>query len=153
MSVLQRVSWSLVSVLALLLAFALWATDGVTLKGDRTIYTAECDGDWQGDTCLGILVPSERYRFVARRKSGEVLVWTAGSPRPSNKYTRCDIVSGRNWQCEDNGTLATTIAREMRHGKPVKDESGRAIIFHQVSKLRWHLLLYGIPTGNVVSED
>ena len=44
-------------VFAVLLALGLWASDRITMQGERTIFTVNCDnGSWQGDRCNGKLV-------------------------------------------------------------------------------------------------
>ena len=152
---MKRISWPLFSLVLIVLAFSAWITDGITLEGERTVYTAKCqDANWRGNSCPGNLVAGERYRFRALRSHGEVFFWTAKSTQePSGKFTDCVIKDGRNWQCKANADLSRTITREMVRGCPVADSTGKALSFHQISKLRWMLLSLGIPTGNEVGEN
>ena len=152
---MKRISWPLLFSVLLALLFAVWLTDGVTFEGQRTTYTANCqDGTWNGPACTGQLIAGERFRFRALKAHREVLFWTAGAANEaSGKFTNCEIQSGRNWVCEANSDLPRTITREMVHGIPVPDATGKARPFHRVSKLRWHLLYLGIPTGNSVNQD
>jgi len=150
---MKRISWPLFSLTLLLLGFLAWITDGITLEGERTVYTPRCeDGKWQGSTCTGKLVAGDRYRFRALRAHGEVFFWTSGETGPSGKFTDCVIKDGRNWKCNPNADFSLTITREMVHGCPVVDSSGQALPFRQISKFRWMILRSGIPTGNAVSE-
>ncbi len=141
------------SLTIVILGFLAWITDGITLEGERTIYTPQCQGgEWQGSTCTGKLVAGDRYRFRALRAHNEVFFWTSGATGQSGKFTDCVIKDGRNWKCNPNAELSRTITREMVRGCPVADASGQALPFHQISKFRWMILNLGIPTGNAVSE-
>jgi len=143
------------SFLAILvfLAVLVWGTDYFTLKGEWTIYTVGCEqGAWHGNECSGQLVSAERYRFRALRAHSEVLFWVSGSPQPSGKYTECVIVNGRNWACKPNADTSRTIAYKMVQGKPVREPGSATRSFHCVSKWRWWLIKYGIPTGRTVSS-
>ena len=52
-------SLSLLAVTVFIVAL-LWGSDRITMQGERTIYTADCErGTWNGDTCSG-----------ARRRTG-----------------------------------------------------------------------------------
>lgn len=152
---MKRISWPLFSLTILLLGFAAWITDGITLEGERTVYAARCqDGNWRGNSCTGKLVAGERYRFRALRAHNEVFFWTAGATaEPSRKFTDCVIKDGRNWQCKASAALSRTITREMLRGFPVLDSTGQALPFRQISKWRWMLMTLGIPTGNGVAEN
>lgn len=130
---------------------AAYATDFVTLQGERTVYTADCkQGVWKGDQCTGILVAGNRYRFRALKSHGEVLFWTSGVPGPIGKFTECEIANGRNWSCKPNADGSRAVAHAMVRGRPVL-ELGRAV--HSISKPRWWLLKQGVPTGNSVSDE
>jgi hypothetical protein len=145
---LLRIWLLVVLVLAVLGVFA-WAADFVTLQGERTIYTANCEqGSWQGHRCSGTLVAGDRHRFRALKAHGEVLFWTAGSKEPSGKFNDCDIKDGRNWSCKVSPETPRAIAHEMALGKPVPDPAAKTRPFHPVSKWRWMLLQYGIPLGH-----
>ena len=63
----RSVGWSMVviAVVAMLSAIA-WADDFITLQGERTVYTASCDGQWQGKHCAGRLRPAERAATSGR---------------------------------------------------------------------------------------
>ena len=151
---MKRISWPLFSLVLIVLAFSAWITDGITLEGQRTVYTAGCrDGNWQGSTCTGKLLPGDRYRFRALKSHGEVVFWTAKvTTEPSGKFTDCEIKDGRNWKCKASADLSRTITREMARGCPVADSTGQALSFHQIAKWRWMLMTLGIPTGNEVGE-
>jgi hypothetical protein len=70
----------------------IWASDHVTLEGERTIYTVTCEsGVWDGLRCTGRLVAGDRYRFRSSRSRNEVMYWTAGSDAPSGKYASCQV--------------------------------------------------------------
>ena len=80
-------------------------------------------------------------------------VLTSGSTTErTGKFNDCEIQDGRNWRCKANAEFPRTITREMVRGCPVKDTTGQARSFRQVSKLRWFLLKYGMPTGNAVAS-
>lgn len=147
---MKRISWPLFSLTIVLLGLLAWITDGITLEGERTIYTAKCqDGNWQGNRCTGKLAAGDRYRFRALKAHSEVVFWTAGAAaEPSGKYTDCTIKDGRNWKCKPNVDLARTVTSEMARGCPVADSTGQALPYHQISKFRWMTLTLGIPTGN-----
>ncbi len=138
----------LVLVLAVFCAFV-WATDTVTLQGERTIYTARCEqGSWQGELCTGKLVAAERYRYRVLKPHNEIFFWIAGSSEPSGKFTDCVIQDGRNWRCQSNQDASRSITLEMARGYPVADPSGVTRPFHAVSKLTWELLNVGIAVTN-----
>jgi hypothetical protein len=149
---MKRISWPLFSLLIIVLGFMGWVTDGITPNGERTAYTAACqDGNWQGTNCTGTLVAGDRFRFRALKAHREVLFWTVGSTtEPTGRFSDCEIQDGRNWNCKPSADFPRTITREMVHGCPVKDSTGQARSFHQVSKGRWFLLKFGVPTGNEV---
>jgi hypothetical protein len=133
-------------------AFVMWATDFVTLQGERTIYTVQCEnGAWVGPSCTGRLAAGARYRFRALRPHGEVLFWTVGARERSGRFSECEIVDGRNWHCAPSADAAGTITTEMRRGTAVHDGNGATIPFHAVAKWRWFLLRWGVPVGH--SED
>ena len=99
--------WGFVIALCSLLGFAAWASDFITMQGERTIYTVEChDGAWAGDHCAGSLVAGTRYRYRALPPHSEVIFWTVGTNEPSGKFGDCTIRDGRNWVCKPNGDCA-----------------------------------------------
>ncbi|HEX9391128.1 MAG TPA: hypothetical protein VF928_07435 [Usitatibacteraceae bacterium] len=140
------------SILAVALAVfcaLVWATDTVTLQGERTIYTARCEqGSWQGELCTGNLVAAERYRYRVLKPHNEVFFWVVGSSEPSGKLTDCAIQDGRNWRCQPNADSARSITLEMAKGCPVPDSGGLTRSYHAVSKLTWVLLDNGIAITN-----
>src|ERR1700738_2155987 len=114
----RALAWTLlVACLVVFVAFA-WASDRITLKGQRTIYTARCDRSWTEDKCTGRLLAADRYRFHALKAQGEVLYWTISSSAPSGTLTRCRVVDGRNWACEADRGPGAAIVRELRQGRP-----------------------------------
>jgi len=151
---MKRISWPLFSFVIIVLGFVAWASDRITLDGERTVYTAVCQGgNWQGTNCMGKLVNGDRFRFRALKAHREVLFWTSGSTTErAGKFNDCEIQDGRNWRCKANAEFPRTITREMVRGCPVKDTTGQARSFRQVSKWRWFLLKYGVPTGNEVAS-
>ena len=49
--------WLFVIVLAALFSAWLWSTEAITLQGERTVYTVDCQrGDWRGLHCTGQLL-------------------------------------------------------------------------------------------------
>jgi hypothetical protein len=131
-----------------------WASDTVTLQGERTVYTAGCvDGTWEGDRCIGKLVAGERFRFRALKAHGEVFFWNVGvASDPTGKFTQCVISDGRNWACQPIVAGPTAITLAMQHGKPVRDRTGKTRPAHPVSKWTWTLLNLGVPLGDSVSS-
>jgi hypothetical protein len=138
---MQRV-WIALTTMFLLLTAIAWLTDFITAKGERTVYTASCQGVWQGDDCVGTLLAGERIRFRALRAHREVLFWSVGGAEPTGKLSPCAIEDGRDWSCTPGADSAHSITLAMVHGQPQPNTpSGRS--FHAVSKLRWLLLRYG----------
>ena len=139
-----RNSLIVTAILAVLYALV-WATDSVTLQGERTVYTARCEpGAWVGDRCTGKLVAAERYRYRVLKPHSEVVFWVVGSSEPSGKFTECVIHDGRNWQCKANADAARSITLEMSKGYPLADPNAVTRSYHAVSKLTWTLLNCGI---------
>jgi hypothetical protein len=127
-------------------AALVWGSDRITLQGERTIYTVQCDrGTWEGNTCSGKLVPDKRYAFRASKARREVLYWMRGSDLPSGMYRDCTVVDRDNWACKAPaaGTPAT-IAFEMAKGRPARAEGGLVLPFHSVPKWKWWLMDAGI---------
>jgi len=144
-----RIWLAVVAILGLAVAMA-WASDAITLQGERTVYTVDCvQGQWQGAICSGVLAAGKRYRFRALRAHNEVMFWTVGaSDEPSGKFSGCRVVDGRNWICPPSGDAALTITLQMERGAPVPGVSGKTRPYHAVTKWRWWLLRWGIPTGS-----
>lgn len=147
---LLRIWLVLLAVLAAL-GLAAWATDFITPEGERTIYAVKCEqGQWQGRQCSGKLVPGDRYRFRALKQHEEVLFWTVGASGASSKFSNCKIRDGRNWSCPPGSVSRETVTRELQRGNPVVDTTVPLLDYHGVTKWRWILLSYGIPTGSSV---
>jgi hypothetical protein len=93
--------WAFVVFVLVALGFAAWASDFVTMQGERTVYTVDCkNGAWQGDHCSGQVAAGTRYRYRALKPHGEVIFWTVGTSEPSGKFNECTIQDGRNWVCK-----------------------------------------------------
>lgn len=138
------------AVLAVLSAIV-WVGDGVTLQGERTVYTVKCEsGTWTNNLCSGTLVAAERFRFRALTAHSEVLFWIAGSTEPSGKLAPCVIKDGRNWKCRASADAANSVTLEMSMGLPVRDQTGITRPFHEVSKFTWILLEYQVPFAYVI---
>jgi len=143
--------WAFLIALFIALGFAAWASDFITLQGERTIYTADCDsGKWQGDRCSGKVKAGERYRYRALKPHNEVIFWTVGSNEPSGKFNDCTIQDGRNWACKVCADASRSITLEMAHGKPVVTAAAPTRPFRAVSKWRWLLLQRGYTSGRPV---
>lgn len=138
------------------LGFAAWASDFVTMQGERTIYTVDCaKGVWQGDRCTGQVVAGMRYRYRALKPHGEVIFWTVGTREPSGKFSECTIQDGRNWACKTCADAARSITLQMSQGMPVAAApvaSAPAMTrpFRAVSKWRWLLLQRGFTADHDV---
>ncbi|MDQ6881956.1 MAG: hypothetical protein M3150_07670, partial [Pseudomonadota bacterium] len=130
-------------VLALLGVLA-WLHDFFTLDGARTVYTADCGGQWRGAVCAGTMRAGNRYRFRAFKPRGEVIFWVALSPDPSGKLAPCVIENAKQWSCKQGPDSRRTITHEMKFGHPVHEARGPALAFHPVSKLKWLLLDAGV---------
>jgi hypothetical protein len=144
--------WALVIAILAALGFAAWASDFVTLQGERTIYTVDCAGGvWQGDRCSGRVAAGERYRYRALKPHGEVIFWTVGSKEPSGKFGECTIQDGRNWVCKVCPDAARSITLQMANGHPVVATSPPVTRpFRAVSKWRWLLLQRGYTSDSAV---
>ena len=70
----------------------IWASDRITLEGERTIYTVGCEqGVWVGLRCTGRLAAC-RHRFRASRSRQEIATGL-GPENPSGKYSDCDVTT------------------------------------------------------------
>jgi hypothetical protein len=138
-------SLSLLAVIVFIVAL-LWGSDRITMQGERTIYTVDCDrGTWNGDTCSGALVPGKRYAFRASQSRNEVVYWVRGSTAPSGKYPDCKVIDRDNWSCAAPGDgTPTTIAFAMTKGWPVHAEGFGLLPFHAVPKWKWWLMDVGL---------
>ena len=133
------------------IGFALaWVTDSVTMQGERTIYTVDCqDGAWDAaGRCSGKLVPGDRYRFRALRSHSEVLFWRPGIAENSGRLTDCRIVDGRNWKCPPGPDAPRSITLEMARGEAVREAGAVTRAFHAVPKWRWLAIRWGLPAGS-----
>jgi hypothetical protein len=133
--------------LLLLCAFALaiWASDRITLQGERTVYTVNCEqGEWQGTRCTGKLVPGPRYAFRASTLRQEVIYWIRGSKEPSGRYADCTVIDRDNWTCNEQSGQQPSVAYEFDKGRPTKSDDGKMIPFHDVPKWKWWLMKMGI---------
>ncbi len=142
-------AWLFASAVLVLFIGFIWASDRITLKGQRTVYTVECDhGTWNGSHCSGKLKPGARHRFSALKARGEVVFWVAGASEPPGRLTGCTIDDGRDWVCPPGTDASRTITLHMSNGRPVPNPNGPSLPLHSVEKWRWWLLRCGIPPGN-----
>jgi hypothetical protein len=124
----------------------IWASDRVTLEGERTIYTVACErGVWKDLRCTGLLTAGDRHRFRASSSRKEVLFWIAGSRAPSGKYTDCQVTNRDNWTCNVLADEKPSIAHELSHGRPISRGGGSVLPFHAVAKWKWWALRAQIP--------
>ena len=146
---------SVAAALVVAVAAALiWGSDRITLQGERTVYTVDCDrGTWDGKVCSGKLVPGKRYAFRASVSRHEVIYWVRGSTTPSGRYSDCTVVDRDNWSCKPptDGT-PTTIAYEMAKGRPMHAGVERVLAFHSVPKWKWWLIDAGIGVFTVCEQ-
>jgi hypothetical protein len=142
--------WIFVVAVLAALGFAAWASDFVTMQGERTIYTVECHGgEWQASRCGGKLVAGPRFRYRALKPHREVIFWIAGSSEPSGKFGDCAITDGRNWVCKANADAPRSITLQMAAGIPIAGSDGTRP-FRAVSKWRWLLLKEGFGESHEV---
>lgn len=133
--------WLLLSAVIIALVFAAWASDFITLQGERTVYSVRCErGDWQGDQCTGQVVAGPRYRYRALKRRSEVVFWAAGVNEPSGKLTGCDVQDGRNWRCPPGPDASRSVTLQMVDGTPLASVGGATRTARAVSKWRWLLL-------------
>jgi hypothetical protein len=145
-SALSARSYWLIAIAAILAAVgvAVWASDRVTVDGERTVYTARCeDGAWEGLRCRGRLVPGDRYRYRASRSRNEVSFWVVGSSAPSGLYKDCSVSGRGNWRCNAETGQARSITLQMVDDRATHGPSGLTIPFHAVEKWKWWLLRLG----------
>lgn len=132
-------------VVVLLFALLVWASDRITLQGERTIYTVNCEkGAWEGTHCNGVLVPGDRYAFRASVLRHEVIYWIRGSTGPSGTYSDCSVVDRDNWSCNVRLDQKAALAYEMKNGRPTRGGQGLALPFHDVPKWKWWMMRLGI---------
>lgn len=147
-----RTGLSVLAIFVFIIGMA-FATDFITLQGERTVYTADCQqGVWKGEQCTGVLAAGNRYRFRALKTHGEVLFWIVGVTGPVGKLTDCEISNGRNWSCKPGADSAQAITHAMVRGRPVPEPGATGPVIHAISKPRWWLLKQGVAIGNSVSD-
>jgi hypothetical protein len=143
--------WALVILVLAALVFAAWASDFITLQGERTVYTVEChDGVWADDVCSGYVVAGHRYRYRALKPHHEVIFWTVGAKERSGKFDDCAIADGRNWVCKPDSDAPRSVTLEMSGGVPVPGPTGVTLPLRAVSKWRWLLLGRGLSSHQPV---
>lgn len=135
--------WLALPVL-IFLAAIIWASDRITLQGERTIYTVNClNGEWNGNQCGGQVAFGPRYRYRALKNRGEVLFWVLGTQEPSSKLSGCTIQDGRNWTCPESIGAPKSVTLTMDRGEPQRNPAWRTLQFHATSKPSWVLLHLG----------
>jgi hypothetical protein len=145
----MRRVWAFVILVLAVLIFSAWASDFITMQGERTIYTVDChDGAWTEDRCSGTVVAGTRYRYRALKPHNEVIFWTVGSADHSGRFDDCAILDGRNWVCKPGSDTARSITLTMSNGAPVPSPLTRP--FRAVSKWRWLLLARGFSSDKPV---
>ena len=128
------------------LAIFIWASDRITLEGERTVYTVKCEqGAWDGLHCTGRIVAGDRHRFRTSRSRKEVVYWIAGSPLPSGKFTECQITDRDDWLCQPRAGEIPSITHEMSEGRPTGNLEGTDTPFRAVNKWKWWALNLGLP--------
>lgn len=143
--------WLSLTVVILGLGFAAWASDFVTLQGERTVYSVQCSqGEWQGEHCTGTVVAGPRYRYRALKRRSEVVFWAAGVNEPSGKLTGCAIQDGRNWICQPNPEASRSVTLQMADGTPMAGPPGVTRTVRAVTKWRWILLEQGLGSGRSI---
>ena len=124
--------------------FLVWASDAITLQGERTIYTVNCEGGlWNDLHCTGKMEAGARYRYRASKSRNEVVFWVAGSSTPSGKYSDCKVRNRGNWSCKPTAEGALSITFEMTDERATHEPSTLAVPFHAVPKWKWWLLRAG----------
>jgi hypothetical protein len=132
-------------LVAAIFAVLLWSSDRITLQGERTIYTVECtQGQWDGETCTGKLVPGPRFTFRASVRRQEVLYWVRGSSAPSGKFSDCSVKDRDNWSCNVQLDQSPALTYELRGGTPTRGTAGLAMTFHDVPKWKWFAIDAGL---------
>lgn len=132
--------------LVLLVVLVTWATDRVTLQGERVMYSVRCaGGQWQQLTCTGRLEPGERYAFRASPRRQEVIAWTIGSALPSRTYLGCDVQSRDRWTCPVQTSEGSAAMLRMSKGRTQCAPASRATPAHVISKWKWYVLRAGLP--------
>ena len=142
-AILKRCVWS-ATVLAVFIALV-WLSDEITLQGERTIYTVNCEsGHWDGLRCFGTIVPGDRYRYRALKSRHEVIFWIVGSSMPSGKYSDCQVKNRDNWSCQPAPSATPSITLVMENERATHGPVDFTIPFRAVPKWKWWLLRSGI---------
>jgi hypothetical protein len=142
----MKALWSFLLLMVTVIAAMMWATDWLTLEGERTIYTVDCvAGLWDGLVCGGRLTAGVRYRFRASKSRGEVLHWIAGSPDPSGKMTGCTVHDRGNWTCKTPDGANPAIAQAMVGNRLSPTPGSAAGAVHVVAKWKWWAIRLGWP--------
>ena len=127
--------------LVLCAGFLVWASDRVTLQGERTIFTVDCKGgEWRDGHCTGAVVPGARYAFRASVSRQEVLYWVRGTQSPFGKLSNCQVKDRDNWTCTVPTGPDSTITEAMIKGQPTSGCGGLPMPLHRTSKWRWWAL-------------
>lgn len=146
---LRQLRFLALSILVLMVYF-IWTSDKITLQGERTIYTVNCDnGAWIGNKCSGEMVAGPRYRYRALKARGEVLFWVLGVNEPSSKLTGCTVMDGRNWTCPVSQDASKSITLALEAGDPLTNAAWPTRALHGVSKMTWIFLELGWKFTNV----
>jgi len=129
--------------LLLLTGSLLWASDRITLQGERTVFTVDClRGEWHDGRCTGTLVPGARYAFRASVLRQEVLYWVRGTQSPFGKLSNCQVKDRDNWTCTVPAGPDSTITEAMVKGQPTSGCAGLPTPLHRISKWRWWALRF-----------
>src|SRR5258708_35884835 len=95
------------------LGIFIWASDRITIEGERTVYTVSCEqGVWDGLHCTGRLAAGDRYRFRASHSRNEIGYWIAGSRARSGKETDCVVSDRDRWACKPHADDGPSSSRE-----------------------------------------
>ncbi len=133
-------------LVAAALAVFIWASDRITMEGERTVYTVTCEqGAWDGLRCTGRMAAGDRHRFRASRSRHEIVYWIAGSSKPSGKYTDCDVTDRDRWACKAREGDPPSITHAIEDGRPVHQAGGSDAPYHAVTKWKWWAINAGIP--------
>ena len=132
-------------ILVALVGLPIWASDRITLQGERTIFTANCEGGkWEGNHCTGRLATGERYAFRASPLRNEVIHWIRGSASQSHKYGNCTVKDRDNWTCNVKPDEPRSITCIMAKGMPTGGCVGPDMPFHQIPKWKWWAMSIGM---------
>lgn len=125
----------------LVVAILVWASDRITLQGERTIFTVKCQrGDWVNGRCTGTLVPGERYAFRASVRRQEVLYWIRGAQSPYGKFSDCQVRDRDNWTCTVPVGADAKVTEGMIGGEPTTGCAGLPTPLHRIAKWRWWVM-------------